>query len=118
VNVASQQSDPTSLLSWTQRAIRTRSQFPEFGEGRWVAIGTRDPSVLALRYTDRDRVVIALHNLASEGRRVGLRRVLDENGPLREVFGNRRYDDALDERHAMLELDPYGYRWLRAGDAV
>ena len=70
------------------------------------------------RYTDRDRVVIALHNLASEGRRVGLRRVLDENGPLREVFGNRRYDDPLDDRHAMLELDPYGYRWLRAGDAV
>jgi hypothetical protein len=34
------------------------------------------------------------------------------------VFGNRRYDDDLDERHAMLEIDPYGYRWLRAGDAV
>jgi maltose alpha-D-glucosyltransferase/alpha-amylase len=118
VNAASQQGDPMSLLSWMQRAIRTRSQFPEFGTGRWDAIGMRDPSVLALRYAFGDRMVIAIHNLASEGRRVGLRRILSEHRRLREAFGNRRYDDTLDERTGMLDLDPYGYRWLRAGDAL
>ncbi len=35
---------------------------------------------------------------------------LREGTEPRELFGNRRYDD---ERAATLELDPYGYRWVR-----
>jgi maltose alpha-D-glucosyltransferase/alpha-amylase len=110
VNVADQQRDQESFLNWMERGIRSRSECPEFGRGAWDVIGSRDPSVLAMRYTKGEGAVIALHNLAAEGRRMSLGRAVNKPGTLWEVFGNRRYDD---EGSTTLELDPYGYRWLR-----
>ena len=49
---------------------------------------------------------MAIHNLAPKRRRIGLARAARGYG----LFGNRRSDD---ERAATLELDPYGYRWVR-----
>jgi len=110
VNVAEQQRDPTSLLNWVERAIRARSECPELGQGKWDVIGTKDPSILALRYDFGGGAVVTIHNLAAEGRRIGLGRAARGFGTARELFGNRRYDD---EGGTTLELDPLGYRWLR-----
>jgi maltose alpha-D-glucosyltransferase/alpha-amylase len=110
INVAEQQRDPRSLLHWVERAIRTRSECPELGQGTWEVIPSRDPSVLILRYTSTHGAVMTIHNLAAERRRVRLGKAARGRGTHREVFGNRRYDD---EGAATLELDPFGYRWLR-----
>ena len=113
VNVADQQRDSQSLLNWMQRAVRARAECPEFGTGGWDVIGGRDPSVLALRYMAGEVSMIAVHNLAGERRRTALRGAAKKGGTRRELFGNRRYDD---EGSPTLELDPYGYRWLRFGN--
>jgi maltose alpha-D-glucosyltransferase / alpha-amylase len=112
VNAAAQSRDPDSLLSWMKRAIRARAECPEFGVAAWDVIPTRDPSVLALRYGDGHRSVIAIHNLAAEPRRVSLRRTLGSAQRMTEVFGDRRYEGGAERG---MELDGFGYRWFRAG---
>lgn len=97
-------------LSEQERAIRNRSECPEFGKGRWEVIGARDPTVLALRYVSGGGAVMAIHNLAADRRRIALGRAARAYGATRELFGSRRYED---EGAATLEPDLYGYRWLR-----
>jgi maltose alpha-D-glucosyltransferase / alpha-amylase len=112
VNAAAQSRDPDSLLSWMKRAIRARAECPEFGVADWDVIPTRDPSVLALRYGDEVRPLIAIHNLAAEPRRISLRRALGSAPRMTEVFGNRRYEGRAE---GGMELDGFGYRWFRVG---
>ncbi len=86
VNVAEQQRDPKSFLNWMGRAIRTRSQCPEFGKRRWDVIRARDPSVLALRYVSGEGAIMAIHNLAPKRRRIGLARAARGYGTPRAVW--------------------------------
>jgi maltose alpha-D-glucosyltransferase/alpha-amylase len=105
-NVSDQQGEPQSLLTWMQHAIRARSQIPECGKGAWEPMETGDGSVLALRFLDGKQAVVAVHNFAGEPRTATLRG-LDRSA---EVFANRRYDSP---ERGTVELDAYGYRWLR-----
>jgi maltose alpha-D-glucosyltransferase / alpha-amylase len=107
VNVAEQQRDTDSLLNWMERAIGARWQCPELGQGAWEPLATGHPSVMALRFHDSTGTVISVHNLSAEPRRA---RLGDAADGTEEVFGNRRYGDPAS---GSLELDAYGYRWLR-----
>jgi maltose alpha-D-glucosyltransferase/alpha-amylase len=119
VNVLEQRRNDGSLLNWLQRAIRARAECSEFGTARWEAVGRTGSGVMALRFghDGDDRVVVALHNLTADPRRVPLRSLRTERGPLTDVFADRRYDDADGAGGARggLELGPYGYRWIRCG---
>jgi maltose alpha-D-glucosyltransferase/alpha-amylase len=101
VNVADQQRDPGSLLSWFQRAVTTRKQCAEFGNSEWEPIKVGGDAVLALRYRSADEELLALHNLGEDETRFRLR-----DGDHVDVFANRDYGSAS-------RLDAYGYRWLR-----
>ena len=100
-NVADQQRDPGSLLSWFQRAVTMRKQCAEYGNGEWEPVKVADDAVLALRYRSANDELLALHNLGEDEARVGLRL-----GDFVDVFANRDYGRAS-------RLDGYGYRWLR-----
>jgi maltose alpha-D-glucosyltransferase/alpha-amylase len=104
VNVAMQQRDEASLLRFVQRAIRTRRRLREL-KGSWEPLRVREPSVLALRYELDGARLLALHNLTAAPVRV---HGADAEG-LVDVFANRAYPPP---RRAV-ELDGYGYRWLR-----
>ena len=108
MNVADQRRDPESLLNWLHRAIRARKEFPEFGTGPWEPVATGTHHALALRYGSDDGAALVVHNLSGEPRRARVR----TGSKVEEVFANRRYDAP---GPASLELDPYGYRWLRVG---
>jgi maltose alpha-D-glucosyltransferase/alpha-amylase len=120
VNVIDQRTSDGSLLSWVQRAIRARAECPEFGTARWQPVARTGSGLMALRFGGQgadERAVIAVHNLTAEPRRVPLSSLHGGRGQLTHVFADRRYDDAdgrADGRRS-LELDPYGYRWLRSG---
>jgi maltose alpha-D-glucosyltransferase / alpha-amylase len=103
--VARQNRDPDSLLNRLARAVQARRRMQEFGIAGWEAIDTGEPSVLALRFVERDRCVIALSNLASEPRRAKL----DADGAY-DVLADRQYDPPS---NGSVDLDAYGYRWLR-----
>ena len=79
VNVADQQRDPGSLLSWFAGMIRLRKECPDRAQQvRFRPRGPGSERLLDLRVEDESRA--------------------DAAG-----------------RHTLV-LDPYGYRWFRAGD--
>jgi len=110
VNAADQRRDPTSMLNWTERVIRMRKEVPELGWGDFTVLDTNNPGVLALRYDWRNNTVVTVHNL------------LDENLEITLPFADKLtslFDTAHSEpdkrSHHRIILEPYGYRWYRAG---
>ena len=114
LNVADQRRDQNSLLNWTERIIRTRKECPEIGWGGWKILPRLPGHVLGLRYDWNGRSTIVLHNFADRPSPVRLH-VPDPDG---RCLTNLLTQDAT-ERDAngthYVELEPYGYRWLRVG---
>jgi maltose alpha-D-glucosyltransferase / alpha-amylase len=112
--VADQRRDPTSLLSWMERAIRRRRETPEFGWGDVTLLETGEAGVLGHRCDWSGRSVLALHNLTAEPRELQVQ-VLAPDGP------KCRFVDLLDGTSAStesqrgrleLKLEGYGFRWF------
>jgi maltose alpha-D-glucosyltransferase/alpha-amylase len=109
VNVADAQRDDASLLRFVQRAIRTRRRLREL-KGSWEPLRVREPGVLALRYRHDGDTLVALHNLSRRPVRV---HGAEASGFV-DAFANRAYPPPA----RAVELDGYGFRWLRAADAA
>ncbi|MGN6796921.1 MAG: alpha-amylase family glycosyl hydrolase, partial [Gaiellaceae bacterium] len=109
VNVAAQYHDPSSLLHFVRRAVRARRELREL-KGTWEQVRVKAAEVLALRYRLDGADLIAVHNLSRKPTRV---RGLDADG-LVDAFCDREYPAP----GASVELDGYGFRWLRAADAA
>ncbi|WP_236147008.1 alpha-amylase family protein [Scytonema millei] len=110
LNVTSQQRDPNSILSWMERAIRTRKQYPEFGSGKWEIIATEEPSVFAHSSQHNGNTVIAVHNLSAQSCTVRLQSA--EYPHLLDVFSDRLYEQ-MDCNSKEIEISGYGYRWFQ-----
>ena len=115
VNVADQRRDPNSLLNWTERIIRMRKECAEIGWGDWSILSRLPDQVLGLRFDWNDRSTIVLHNFADSPCAVRLR-AEGPNGARLTNLLSQDQSDADEQGHHHLELEPYGYRWLRVGD--
>jgi maltose alpha-D-glucosyltransferase / alpha-amylase len=113
VSVTDQRVDPESLLTWFERMLNTLRECEEIGTGHHAVIPVDAPAVLAHRAEAASGTVVFLHNLDDKAVEVELplQPEEDDHHPV-EVFGNREYDD-LDLRR--MELDGYGFRWVRIG---
>jgi maltose alpha-D-glucosyltransferase / alpha-amylase len=111
VNVAAQRLDFGSLLNWTEHAIRTRKECPEFGWGKMQFLKTDRPSVLAHACTWSGRTVIAVHNFSRASTTVKVQWPKG-TGRLLHIFG-RGTHDPLPEGSNVVDLDGYDYRWMR-----
>ncbi len=110
VNVEAQRHDTGSLLNWMERMIRTRKECPELGWGRWRILDAGEPAVFAHRCEWADSVVVAAHNLSERALEVEL----DVGKDVRRVEDVLRGEHRDHDGGALpLELEPYGYRWLR-----
>ena len=97
--------DPAPMVT----ALR---ELPELGWGSWTLLDTDQPSVLAHRCDWRGQGVLVLHNLGPEAIQVAVELDGAKPGhPVAEVLANRRHDPV--EAGRPLDLDGYGYRWLR-----
>ncbi|MEA2902298.1 MAG: maltose alpha-D-glucosyltransferase / alpha-amylase [Actinomycetota bacterium] len=113
VNVAAERRDPDSLLSWMERTLHTLHECPEFGTGTGKPLDSGIRSVLALRYEGPTGVMLALTNLADDPCVVDLADQLgDLPEPPTEVLSDTDYG-ATHPNPAKLELNGYGYRWIR-----
>lgn len=112
VNVAAQRRDPNLLLNWIERAIRLRKECPEFGWGAWRILETEDPVVFAHSCQWQDRTILAVHNLSAEPRDIKLDLRDYQNQHILDLLGNRQAMPIEDNSHHV-ELEGYGYRWLR-----
>jgi maltose alpha-D-glucosyltransferase/alpha-amylase len=114
VNVADQRRDPNSLLNWTERMIRTRKECPEIGWGDWALLPRLPEHVLGLRYEWNDRRTIALHNFSDKSCIVRIRAEGARGDTLKNLLSQDTIDTDAKGRH-VIELEAYGYRWLREG---
>lgn len=116
VNVAEQRRDPNSLLNWMERMIRMRKEVPEVGWGDFEVLRTGSCEVLAIRYDWRNNSVVVLHNLSAIPREVWLNVNLKGEDGLRLVNLLSTDHSVANEsgKHRIL-MEPYGYRWYRAG---
>jgi len=111
--VADQRRDVNSLLNWLERMIRMRRECPEIGWGEYQILCTNVASVLALRYDWRNTALVTLHNFSAERQEVSLP-LDDASQPLVNVLSDQSFKADKDGRY-YIELEPYGYRWLRVG---
>ena len=114
VNVAAQRRDPDSLLRFVTLLAQRYREAPELGWGELTVLEQPHREVLAHVVTHDDASTVAVHNLGGEARRVPLEipelpegtRLVDQlcDG-VAELDGKGRFE---------IELEGYGYRWLRA----
>ena len=109
VNVAAQQRDPNSLLSWTERMLRIRRGRPEFGwgESEFLDVGSRD--VLVHRLKHNDKCVLLIHSLSSSDTCVDLEMPAVE---CLEDLLTREPQKPTENQRFSFQLGPYGYRWF------
>ena len=114
VNAAAQRRDPESLLNWTERIIRMRKEVPELGWGEFTVLETGNDGVLALRYEWRHNTVVTVHNFLAEAIEIELKVGGGAGRSLTNLLSEASSEaDARGRHHIVLE--PYGYRWYRAG---
>ena len=112
LNVDAQRDDDQSLLAWFERMLRALRECPESGDGQWTLLDTGSEHVLGLRLEGATGTTIALSNLADEPETVDLSPEIGTSVGLLEMFANRRYGSRPFDV-SKLELDGWGYRWLR-----
>jgi maltose alpha-D-glucosyltransferase/alpha-amylase len=112
LNVTAQRGDPGSLLAWFERMIRTLREAPEVSAGtcRYVDVPL-SKGVLAHRADADSGTMLFLHNLAAEPARADLSSLRPEAEHPNDVLADQRYADV--GRLDGLDLDGYGYRWIR-----
>jgi trehalose synthase len=120
LNVRAQKEDRGSFLNWTERAIRTRKEWPAFGWGEWQVLGARSPSVLAHVATWDGSSALAIHNFSAEPARASVRLPKDATGgEWRHIFGPLDAEAPTVEGDRLsCELPPYGYHWLGRREGV
>jgi maltose alpha-D-glucosyltransferase/alpha-amylase len=113
INVASQRSDPESLLNWLASLIRCRRECAELGTARWEILDTGTDSVFAIAFdADDGGKIVILNNLAPNRRTVRLREDRYSPESAYDLFCDRRYRP-LAETSGAVTLSGRGYRWLR-----
>lgn len=115
VNVAIQRRDPDSMLNWTERMIRMRKEAPEIGWGTFECLDTGDDGVLAMRYDWRDNALVILHNFHDRPVEITFDVGLKDAGKNLIDIADASDSTADDKGKHHIVIEPYGYRWYRAG---
>jgi maltose alpha-D-glucosyltransferase/alpha-amylase len=91
-----------------------RRECPEISWGDWKIHKTAPRDVLAMQYDWRGHRLLILHNFADEPRVMRIDRARIGSPLLTDLLWTN--DSRADEngRH-LIQLEPYGYRWFRAG---
>ena len=110
VNVASQRTDPDSLLNWFERLIRLRKSAPEIGWGEYQVVDVGNDAVLVLQYCWDDRTAMTVHNLAARAAKVSVPLGV-ETATLRDRLGSSTPIAAKDGT-ASIKIAAHGYHWF------
>ena len=110
VSVSAQRRDSGSLLNWVERVLRTLRECPEIGENSCEVLDSGHPDVLAHRYSGEHGAILFLHNLDRHHRTVRLGDQLPAYDAPIESLADSDYGK-LDL--GRLELNGWGYRWVR-----
>lgn len=114
INAAAQRRDPESLLNQTGRFIRMRRECPEISWGTVSILELNAPDVLALRYDWRGTTFLTIHNFADQRRTISIR---EKYGLVRRLVNVFKSEESIANPlgEHQISLEPYGWRWFRAG---
>jgi maltose alpha-D-glucosyltransferase/alpha-amylase len=120
LNAEEQRQDRGSFLNWTERAIRTRKEWPEFGWGEWQVLGTRNPKVLAHIATWDGSSAMAIHNFSDQPAKASVQLPKEaRSGRWRHLFGPLDAEaPEINDGRLSCELPPYGYHWFGRREGV
>jgi maltose alpha-D-glucosyltransferase / alpha-amylase len=113
INVAAQRRDPASLLNWTARMIRLRSECPEIGWGECEILESGSPHVLALRYDWRGNSVLVVHNFDERPHEAVIAPEVEGAERLSSLLSDADLHDPSGVHR--IALDALDYRWYRVG---
>jgi len=117
VNVEASLRNPSSFLHWVQRMLAIRKGYRDlFGAGSFEVLPAENPSVLAYVRSDRDTVVLCVHNLSRFAQPVEL--YLQHYGhrtPV-ELFGRVPFPP-IGELPYLLTLGGHSFYWFELTDA-
>ena len=112
VNVTLQRHDPTSLLAWFERMIRTLREAPEIGAGSCTHVDVPSPAgVLVHRADDATGTMLFVHNLCTKNAVVDLSSVYAGSESPNDVLADQEYPEL--GKLAEVPVAGYGYRWIR-----
>lgn len=114
VNVQSQRRRPGSLLQWTARMIRLRTECPEIGWGSWEILPTGCPQALAMRYDWRGNSILVVHNFDERPHELRIRAAVPGEERLTDLLEEDEIRSGKSGEHR-LALPAHGYRWFRVG---
>ena len=97
------------------RIIRTRKECAEIGWGSWKLLPRLPEPVLGMQYDWNDRYTVVLHNFSELPTTARVRVDGRPPCPLINMLSQERSEPDESGQHT-IELEPYGYRWLRMGD--
>ena len=100
VNVASQSSDPHSLLAWIKKMLAIRSDHPTFGNGSFDLVALSNPAVLAFRRHGKEQILVAANFSDAAQPVAGL------TGSGRDLVAGGTVDLTA------LRLEPFGFAWV------
>jgi maltose alpha-D-glucosyltransferase/alpha-amylase len=113
VNVRAQQRDPNSLLRWFENLAHSVREAPEIGTGKCSVVDVALPrSVLAHRFDGPTGAILLLHNLADTPVTVDIGRLPGMAAEASDILVDGPYDPP-GRRLTGLELNGWGYRWIR-----
>ncbi|MGN9907772.1 alpha-amylase family protein [Phytohabitans sp. LJ34] len=114
LNVAAQRRDPVSLLTWFERMLHTLRECEEISGGHHEILSDAcPPHVLVHLVTAPEGRLLFLHNLADRPCRLAIPAQPGDPYPI-AVAADSDYGDDIDLND--LELNGYGYRWIRLRD--
>jgi len=112
VNVADQQSDPTSLFNTMRRMIAVRKAHSAFGWGSFTWVTCDSPSVAAYERLYQDERLLIVNNLASARQAVNVTVPGVQSAQPVELISGEKVPDIQSEKLS-LTLEPYQYVWLK-----
>lgn len=115
INVENQRRDPESLLNWMTSMIRLRKECVEIGWGEWSVLKTKYTHILALKYKWKEKSVVVIHNFDEHPCELVLSEKDVETRRLIDLINNNIESISDEKKRHTIILEPFGYRWFRAG---
>jgi maltose alpha-D-glucosyltransferase / alpha-amylase len=112
LNVADQQDDPDSMLSFVRQLTQLRRSNKAIGAGSCTVLGSGSGHVLAHHYKADHNPLLFLHNLKGEPVNVDVE-LAPGMEELESFFGGE--SGSVKDGRLKLQLDAYGIRWLGRG---
>ncbi len=112
INVKRQEANPNSLLNWTKKLLKTRTDYKVFGRGDIKFLQPDNSHILAFVREYEEEKVLVVINLSRHAQSTQLDLSDYTSHSAHEVFGRSRFANIEDEPYR-LSLSAHGHYWLK-----